>query len=154
MSLSARIMYDEELDELARNGGVEAISFVQNLFKMFPDADFSVILHTASSHISANGVHEYPESLIYPEVEPVEVVEVQKVDEEIEDDNEHEIPDEIDGNYSMLNQSGNKRVDPRETLKRKRRKNTSGKVIESEKNVNFKNIINEFDEINFDQNNS
>lgn len=151
MSLSARIMYDEELDELARSGGVEAISFVQNLFKMFPDADFSVILHTASSHISENGVHEYPESLIYPEVELVEEVEeVQEVEESADDDNEQEIPDEIDGNYSMLNQSGNKRVDPRETLKRKRRKNTSGKVIESEKNVNFKNIINEFDEINFD----
>lgn len=152
MSLSARIMYDEELDALARSGGVDAISFVQNLFKMFPDADYSVILHTASTHISENGVHEYPESLIYPEVEPETVVEIEET-LEVEED-EKAVPDEIDGNYSMLNQSGNNRVDPRESLKRKRRKNANGKVVESEKNVNFKNIINEFDEINFDQNNS
>lgn len=154
MSLSARIMYDEELDELARSGGVDAIAFVQNLFKMFPDADYSVILHTASKHVSENGVHEYPESLIYPEAEPVPVpvAEVEEVQEVEEDDKE--VPDEINGSYSMLNQSGSNRVDPRESLKRKRRKNTNGKVFESEKNVNFKNIVNEFDEINFDQNNS
>lgn len=152
MSLSARIMYDEELDELTRSGGVKAIAFVQNLFKMFPDADHSVILYTAEKHLQSNGVHEYPEFLSYPEVvtPPVSEVATQSPVEETRVDEQDEVVQEIDGAYSMLNQSGGKRVDPRESLRRKRRKNTNGKVVESEKNVNFKNIISDFDEINFE----
>lgn len=67
MSLQAKIMYDYELDEIERQGGLGIIPIIGHLFESNPSADPRIVLHTASEHVKVHGFDsDYPVELIYP----------------------------------------------------------------------------------------
>lgn len=67
MSLQAKILYDYEIQEVERNGGMMIIPLIGYLFDRNPDTDPSVLLYTAQEHVRAFGTNsEYPKELIFP----------------------------------------------------------------------------------------
>lgn len=65
LAMSARVLYDHELEELVNQAGFEASSLIGRLAQEYPEASIEQILYTVSEHIRVKGLSsEHPNVLL------------------------------------------------------------------------------------------
>ena len=102
-------MYDEEIEETERNGGLAILPMVSALLAEYPHVDPSVILYTIEQHVKYHGISEdLPKKLIYPsEYQETNTPVVERQPQEETEDHSKAIDTTVEESKDSLNKRRN-----------------------------------------------